>query len=249
MFYVLSRFLACLASPVLYIVIWAIAAAFFKRRIIRFSLAAISFILLLIFTNSAIYYSAMRSWCSCCNFEIDTTAHYKYLLIPGGFAGYDSLHHVIEYGDPVDRIVYASELYKAGIVEKIIISGDATNATSEAETVFKTQMQRLCGIPAADFIMEPNARNTFENIELTKAMLADSLQGKKVLIVNSAVYMRRTMLCCELADFQADFLTCDYKDYVIPELWQRHIPEFHMLDSWMRLIHEWIGYAAYNLNY
>lgn len=191
----------------------------------------------------------MRSWCSCCNFEIDSTAHYRYLLLPGGFSGYDARHNIIEYGEAVDRIIYGSELYKAGIVDKIIISGDATNFSPETEAVFLAQMQRLCDIPAEDFIMERAALNTYQNIEFTKAMLADSLHDEKVLIVNSAVYMRRTMLCCELADFQADFLTCDYKDYELPDAWQRIIPEFHTLDFWMRLIHEWIGFAAYKLNY
>lgn len=248
MFYILSRLFACTASPVLYIAALLIVAVWVRnvmlKRICFWS--AIAF--LLVFTNTPLYNAAERAWVGDYLFEIDTTKHYDYAILPGGFTAMDVSRERVEYGEAGDRMVDCAVLYNKGVVDKIIISGDGVTCMTGKPERFMRHVGEAYGIDSTDIIIEREAKNTMENFTKTIELMGDKLTGKKILVINSGGYMKRTVLCCEKVGLECDFYTVDFVAKP-PVTWENYVPNFNILDKWMKLIHEWIGYVAYSIHY
>lgn len=244
MFYIFSRILACLASPVLYMLVLLIVAVFSSRKWLRISLFVAFVVVFAMSTNRCLYGNAERAWCGDCLLNVDTTKHYDYAIIPGGVTGYDSLRHRVEYGEAGDRIVDCAWLMNIGVVDKMIITGDGASNGAGDSLFFRKHMSDVYGIMSDKILIEPDAKNTIENFTKTLDKFGPELEGKRILVINSAVYMRRTMLCCEKVGLQCDFYAVDINTS-LPMEWNDWLPDFGALDKWMKLIHEWIGYVAY----
>lgn len=245
MFFVLSRIFACLASPLVYIIalfVWAVLSSNARTR--RRLLIA-NAVLIVVFTNPWIYYGAEQLWLRGSICEADTTQHYDYALIPGGMTSYDSPRQRVEYGEAGDRIVSCAELYHKGLIDKIIITGDGASDFTGDRSVFLRHMELVYGIDSTRFVIETEARNTMQNFTNVIALMGNELTDKKILVINSGVFMPRTQLCCRKVGLAADYYTTDYKVPPKTPLWENLIPNFHLFDNWMSLGHELIGYAAY----
>lgn len=242
----MSRLFACLASPVLYILALFVWAVISRSARVRKRLLIINGVLLLFFTNNWIYYSAEQLWLSGNIHVADTTRHYDYALIPGGMTGYDTPRQRIEYGEAGDRLVSCAELYRKGLIDKIIITGDGASDETGDVGVFLRHMNDVYGIDSTRIIIETAARNTMQNFTNVIALMGNELHESKVLVINSGIFMRRTKLCCRKVGLAADFYTTDFN--VEPKRgWEDFVPNFHLLDRWMYLGHELIGYIAYDI--
>lgn len=248
MFYILSRFLACTASPVLYIVALLVVAVWVRRAFVKRLCFWSAVFLLLIFTNTYLYNIAEKAWVSDYIFEVDTTKRYDYAILPGGFTAMDKERERVEYGEAGDRMVDCAVLYNIGIVDKIIISGDGVTCETGKPERFMRHVGEAYGIDSTDVILEREAKNTMENFTKTISLMGDSLEGKRILVINSGVYMRRTVLCCDMVGLECDYYTVDFVSQY-PITWETFVPNFNILDKWMKLIHEWIGCVAYSVNY
>ena len=244
MFYILSRFFACLASPVTYMLIMLIVAACTKRKWLKRGMIAATIILFLTTTNHMIYSKAERLWCGECLVDIDTTKHYDFAIVPGGVTGMDSIRGRVEYGEAADRIIDCAWLMNIGVVDNMIVTGDGASNRASREEPFRQHMKDVYGIDGDRIFIEPDAKNTIENFTLTLERFGTELQGKEILVVNSARYMRRTMLCCRMTGLECDFYTVDINTAGNGS-WEDWVPDLGTLDYWMKLIHEWIGYVAY----
>ena len=247
MFYILSRFLAVLASPWLYMIALLVTAFCLKNKRWRLMLLMVDAFLLLFFTSPIIYNKAVVAWTSGYVYELKPGKHYEYALLPGGFTSYDKVRKRVEYGTAVDRMVDAVRFYKAGIVRKIIVTGDGASCVAGGDMpAFLDHMEKVWGVRRQDVVIEPRAVNTFQNFSLTLRQMGGRLKGDSTLVINSAVYMRRTVQCCEQLDFHPDFYTTDIN--TSPYIgWEQWVPDFHTPDDWMKLIHEWIGCVAYKI--
>ena len=176
----------------------------------------------------------------------DTTQRYDYAFVPGGMTSYDTINHVIQYGEPAERIVETARLYRKGYISKLIISSDgAPNTDSIA---FKKLMKETFDIKPEDILIEDKARNTMENFTFTIEKFGPMLKDKNVVVINSAMFMRRTMLCCEKTGFKSDFYSVDYDvTTYTQEGWEQYVPNIIVMEHWMDLGHEWIGYIGYLL--
>lgn len=248
MFFFLSRLFACLASPVVYLLAILVIATITKKQHLRKALLISDIILILLFTNNYIYYIAEQAWNDGNIHEIDTTKHYDYAIIPGGMTNYEIDRQRIEYGEAAERIIDCAAFYKRGIIDKIIISGDgASNSTGDAR-VFLEHLHLVYDIDSTDVIIETAARNTIQNFSNIIDLMGDDLVGKKIVIINSGNFMRRTKLCCRKFGLTCDYYTTDYR--LRPrDSWESWIPNFHLLDDWMDLAHEWIGYVVYDVTF
>lgn len=245
MFYILSRLFACTASPWLYILILLGFACFTARRKVRIGCFSAALALFLFFSNGYIYGLCLSAYVKPYLSDFDTIGHYKYALLPGGFTGYDKTRERTDYGFAVDRQVDAIELYKLGKVEKLVITGDGASGDTGNATVYLQQLERVWGIDSQDVIIEPKALNTFQNIDYSLKLVPDMNSGNTI-VINSAVYMRRTLQSCRQLDFHPAYYATDIntsREWT----WQSWIPDFHVTDDWMRLIHEWIGCIAYKI--
>ena len=233
MFYLLSRIFACTASPWLYILILLLIGCFTAKRKIKLLCLLFSLFLFLFFSNKVIYQACLNSYTYPYISEFKSIGNYKYALLPGGITGYDHHRKRVEYGFAVDRMVDAIELYKLGKVEILVFTGDGASMNSGNRNEFLKQLESVWGVKSEDVIIEPNAKNTFQNIELSLKLLQD-MNSENTIVVNSAIYMKRTLQSCRQLDFYpaiyATDITVDRK-----YSWEDWIPDFHVMDDWMKL--------------
>ncbi len=244
MFYVLARLTNWLAHPLFYVAVLCIIAFIVKRRWAKITCATLAALLALIMSVPAVYWQAADAWVpnDASIVYVDSTRHYDYCLLPGGMTNYDSISGRVEYGEAAERIIDAVGLLKTGIVDTLIISGDG--AANIAPEVFKMHMERTYGVPSSQLIFETEAKTTYENFSCVARQVGlDNLSGH-TLVINSGMYMRRTLLCARLINLDADFYVVDFP-YSHRPSWSNYLPSPYTYDQWLRLIHELIGYAAY----
>lgn len=244
MFYILSRLFALTASPLTYIFALFIMAVIFKRKCLKIIFTSVSILLIFIFSNNYIYHKALLCWVDGYVYDLPQDSHYDYCILPGGFTGYDSDRQRVEYYDACDRLIDAVDFYHRGVVDKLVFTGDGASCTSGNVDAFLIHMYQTYNIPPEDAIIEPNAKNTFENFLYTKDLLKLEESKFRILVVNSALYMRRSVQCCERLGLKADFYSTDIVMSQNSQ-WESILPDFHRIDDWYKLIHEWIGCIAY----
>jgi uncharacterized SAM-binding protein YcdF (DUF218 family) len=101
-----------------------------------------------------------------------------------------------EVNEAGDRILYAARLIKQGAAPRLIITGGNVPFMREFRgSLAEVNRRLLTGPLAVDpsvILLEQKSRNTYENAVLTKKML-DSLQlPAAVILVTSAMHMRRS---------------------------------------------------------
>ncbi|WP_030709323.1 YdcF family protein [Streptomyces sp. NRRL F-2580] len=87
------------------------------------------------------------------------------------------------------------ELYRRGMAPLIVFTG-ATSPTTRArmprgEAVHYRERALELGVPPEDVLVEPNARNTGENIRLTRALLEDAGRRIESVLLISKPYEER----------------------------------------------------------
>ena len=111
------------------------------------------------------------------------------------------------------RILRATELYRSckatGAECKLEVSGgDAMKlGRSEAET-YAVTLDRL-GVPREDLVLEGNSMNTFQNAQFTRPLLM-SFHPDKVVLVSSAVHLKRSLLYFSHFGIRAEPVRGDY---------------------------------------
>ncbi|TXL86882.1 YdcF family protein [Streptomyces sp. IB2014 016-6] len=90
----------------------------------------------------------------------------------------------------------AVDFYRRGMVPLIVFTG-ATSRTTEdrmprGEAIHYRERAVALGVPAADVLVEPQARNTGENISLSRALLAEAdVTVSSVLLISKPYEERR----------------------------------------------------------
>jgi uncharacterized SAM-binding protein YcdF (DUF218 family) len=91
-----------------------------------------------------------------------------------------------------ERINHGIELYRRGLVTKMLFTGGAP----EGESVPLAEMARRYaserGIPAGDILLEPYSRITYENLDYAR-QIGEEQGLKSYLIVSDPLHMRRAM--------------------------------------------------------
>ncbi len=154
-------------------------------------------------------------------------------------------------GEDGDRLMQALNLYRAGKVKRILISGGKvfqSDVPSEPDLVRPWLLQQ--GVPDFCIWVENLSRNTYQSASAVWTLLGEipGAQSKSYLLVTSAYHMRRSATMfqktplkfrCWPAGFQSLKLTWH------PTKWL--IPSPLALNMWHLLFKEWIGMAVYSL--
>lgn len=249
MFFFLSKILLFVLSPLTWIIAGT-ALAFFSRNARWKKRGRITAIFcLLFFSNTVIYKEFCRQW-EVFGVPETKTGHYDVGIVLGGMAEYNNDLKTLSMRRGADRIWQAINLYKAGKIKKILISGDngylLSNGLHEAE-----QMQKVLvswGIPKEDILTEIVSKNTYENAVETKKVLKKELpEANRFLLITSGRHMRRALACFDKQQlhckpYSTDLYTGPKRSYS-PE--EYLVPEVATLSDWHGLIKEWFGYVAY----
>ena len=247
MFYITSKLLAFLSKPIIWIFILLIGALTFKSK--RKRILCITFFSFYFFTNSFIADSCSRLW------EIprfQPTETYDVGIVLGGIADYDKITKAHNFNKHADRIIDAQQLYHQKKIKKILISGG--NGVLFNDGYIEANAMRdyliLNQIPDEDILIENKSRNTKENAFNSAKILKKEYPNSKILLITSANHMKRAQFCFEKANIKTTAFPTDcttsYTNLSIEYLF---LPRVDALQVWENLIHEWIGYIVYKINF
>lgn len=246
MFFVLSKVLDFLLSPLVWIILTFIYALFFRKR----KAFGAGLLLLLIFSNPFLVNEALLAW-ERKPVTLSENKNYQTAIVLTGFTGVrKSTPGRVFFSKGADRLLHTVQLYKAGKINTILISGGSGSLTnrriSEASRVKRAFL--YCGFPDSAIITEDRSVNTVENARLSRKLI-DSLGLRgNFLLVTSAFHMRRAEGCFVKAGVNFDTYPVDFysneRKYTPDVLL---VPSEAALEKWSILIHEITGYLVYRI--
>ena len=248
MFFILSKILAFLIRPIVWVFLMLIIAVLFKRS--RKKILLLSVFTFWFFSNAFICDEISSLW------EHDTSSieniqtKYDVGVVLGGMSAFDSKTNTVNFNKNADRLIYTEKLYRKGIINKILISGGSgmliNNQYKEAFIMRNHLIEN--GIPDDDIIIENKSRNTKENAFLSAEILKRDFQNKSVLLITSALHMKRAIFCFEKAGIEvASFSTDNTNSNRNLQLEYLLLPNSKSFEKWESIIHEWVGYLVYRI--
>lgn len=152
-----------------------------------------------------------------------------------------------ELSDAADRVLFASRLYKASKVQRILVTGGNLpwlgKGKPEAEVI--RELLKEWGVPSSAIEIAGASRNTFENaIEI--AALAKQQPFKSALLITSAFHMPRAFPVFKKAGIpvipaSTDVRIVEGKPFTLLDI----IPNADALQMTTTAFKEWLGYFVY----
>lgn len=199
----------------------------------------------IIFTNPYLFNVCVRAW------QPEPVSlqgkTYSAAILLGGMMTSDR-HERSYFGPDADRFIQVIKLYRAGTVQRIVVSGGSgtilRKELPEADQLKKQLIEQ--GIPDSVVITENRSRNTYENATYTKAILDSLKLPPPYVVVTSAIHVPRAKACFEKAGVTVEMYPSAYKqvdhhktleDYLVPSVGQ--------LAFWNYFLKEVVGLAMY----
>ena len=250
MFFFISKILSFLITPILWIFTLLLFAFISKnpKRKKRCLIGAV--VLFYFFSNTFLLNEVSRLW------EIPATPYkelktYDVGIVLSGMLRYDIAMDRIQFESGADRLFQAVELYKTGVIKKILITGGSGNIESAyvKEALFARRYLLTIGIPDKDIWIESDSRNTRENAVFTKQLIdkKEYMDGK-FLLITSARHMRRSLACFKKVGINAEPYSVDRDTGPVRRFSLYFlIPNAETLVKWESIFHEWIGLLVYKI--
>ena len=125
---------------------------------------------------------------------------------------------VWENGEPsdalYDRVITAVELYRAGRVKKILMSGDNPTENYDEPTAMKATAVKL-GIPENDIILDFAGRRTYDTCYRAKEIFA----VQKAIVVTQEFHQARTLYLCNNLGVDSIGITANRRKYQGESYW------------------------------
>jgi uncharacterized SAM-binding protein YcdF (DUF218 family) len=251
MFFVLSKILWFLASPVNLAILGLLLASLLAFT--RFSgparwLGLVSAVVLVLLAFSPLARIVMRPLEDRFPQQAVMSGKVDGIIVLGGAIGV--ARGDIALNNAASRMTKAVELARAHPQARLVFAGGGNNLISP---VIKTEADgaRLLflalGLPEERLIFENQSRNTLENAVFTRR-LVDPKPGERWLLVTSAWHMPRAMGVFRKAGFAVEAFPVDYRstgeasDYLRP--YRKAGAALDMVDDAFK---EWAGLLAYYL--
>jgi len=251
MFFALSKILSFLFLPITLVFVFFVLHVFVKKQPWKKYFFWAGFGLFLLFSNDFTSNEIMRMW------EVDPKPFNEIrprqigIVLTGTTIPFLQPDDRVYFQRGADRVTHTIQLYKLGLIKKILVSGGSGKLFRQDEpeaNKFKKVML-LAGVNELDILIENKTRNTYESAGAVKKIL-DSLQVKSedCLLITSAFHMRRSMACYRKAGltiepFSTDFYAVVDKPF-IPTIF---IPAIQGFIIWEKLFKEWTGFVAYKI--
>jgi uncharacterized SAM-binding protein YcdF (DUF218 family) len=249
MFFFLSKTISYLAQPFTIICFLLIVAAIVKNTRLKKKLFTTGLILLLFFSNDFIANEFMLAW------EVKATPYnvmhpYKVgIVLTGATIPLLKPNDRVYFQRGADRVYHTVQLFKLGLIEKILISGGSGRLTREDEPE-ADQFQKamvIMGVPVENIIIENETRNTAESAREVKKLIEKAgYRGTDCLLITSAFHMRRSLACYRKAGLEPDPFSTDFfahpRNFFPDTL---ILPNIDALNKWHKLFREWVGFIAY----
>jgi uncharacterized SAM-binding protein YcdF (DUF218 family) len=249
MFFFLSKTLSYVTMPLVIICVLLLLAAFVKSSKWKSRSFKIALGLLLFFCNDFINNEVVHWW------EIPATPFasiqkkYEYGILLTGVARSEMEPDDRVYlGRGADRVTHTLQLYKLGIIKKILISGGngKLKEVKRQEADVLSDILLMMGVQQADILIENQSRNTHESAMEVNRLYYDKIKPGDCILITSAYHMRRSKACFAKQGWNLDTFTTDFlshpRKFTLDALL---IPKEEALGNWHILVREWMGIIAY----
>jgi uncharacterized SAM-binding protein YcdF (DUF218 family) len=250
MFFILSKVLDFLLSPLIWIILVLVYAIFNKNPFRKKKAFLAGLVLLLFFSNSFIVNEALLAWEGEPRAISELKNYETAIVLTGVTNNRKGSKDRVYFDKGADRLLHTVQLYKAGKIKRILISGGSGALIGE-KIPEAGQLKKVfiyCGVPDSAIVLEDKSNNTVESAKYSRK-LTDSLHiGKEFLLITSAFHIPRAMSCFKKAGLNVKAYPVDYyskdRDFKAGTLL---LPSEHALGQWSILIHELAGYVVYNV--
>ena len=125
---------------------------------------------------------------------------------------------VWENGEPshalYDRVITAIELYRAGRVKKILMSGDNRSENYDEPTAMRATAVKL-GVPASDVVLDFAGRRTYDTCFRAKEIF----EVQKAIIVTQEFHQTRAIYLCNNLGVDSIGITANRRRYEGERYW------------------------------
>ncbi|MFH0921265.1 MAG: YdcF family protein [Fibrobacterota bacterium] len=155
-----------------------------------------------------------------------------------------------EFNEGGERIFHSIRLFKAGAAPYVIASGGGIDfilkGQKEAEDMKELMVE--FGMPADRVLVESRSKNTHDNALFVKKTLEEHGLGMNIILVTSAMHMKRSVAIFKKAGFT---VMPAPTDYLVEDrggaLWFDILPSVYNLEGSTSAIKEYIGIATYKM--
>ena len=251
MFFILSKILSFLISPLVWVfalLLWALLAKNPRRSK---KLLVSSVIVLYLCSNSFLVDECFRLY------EPVTTDHdlqntkFDGAIVLGGLGDIDLRIGKITFGPAGDRLFQTLPLYYKGRIKKIIFTGGSGSVEfpEKREGLYIEKYLQGIKIPDSSLIIESNSKNTYENAKYTKVIFDSLKLTGKYLLVTSAFHMPRAMAVFKKQGFTNLEPYITNKSSGIRRFTPDHllIPDPGAFIALETVLHEWLGFLTYKI--
>ncbi len=251
MFFIVSKILSYLFTPVYWGLALLIVGLFVKNKTLAKRLFISAALVIYLFSNHYLVDVCLRWWeYPVQNMAVETKPYDVGIVLGGGIITYNKEDQRLIFRGSADRGLQALELYKQGKIKKILITAGPGSLIYDdvLESNYYRDFLVRIGVPASDIIVDSVANNTRQNAVNSKTILDKTNPGGRFLLITSAIHMRRSLGCFKkvglpVTPYAVDRLsTLPFKNFEY-----RFIPDLDALKYWNYLIHEWIGYIIYRI--
>ncbi|MCI0751467.1 MAG: YdcF family protein [Flammeovirgaceae bacterium] len=248
MFFTLSKILHYLAMPLVLVCGFFLASVLIKRQPLKKRLFRTGFVLLFFFSNEFISNEVMTWWEGTATPYASTQACEWGIVLTGVTGAEREPGDRIYFSRGADRVYHAVDLYKRGLIKKILVSGGTGRLipTGEGEAREIKKAMTVMGVPDSLVMVESESRNTHESAEMSKAILDSLGASSPSLLITSGFHMVRSTGCfektgVEVIPFRTDFYS--HPRYFTPDV--LFIPKLSAMLNWQKMLKEWTGIIAY----
>jgi uncharacterized SAM-binding protein YcdF (DUF218 family) len=251
MFFILSKTLNYLAQPLFITCILLLLSIFLKSTKWKKRCFTISVIALFFFSNDFICNEVAKWWETPATPIASLEKRYEYGILLTGVAKSEMEPDDRVYiGRGADRVTHTIQLYKLGIIRKILISGGngKIKAVKRQEADVLSDLIQMLGVPSTDILIENTSRNTHESAVEVNKLYGSKIDPSQCLLITSAFHMRRSKASFAKQGWNVDVFSTDFishKRRFTPD--SLFIPKEEALGVWQILIREWIGMIAYKV--
>ena len=135
----------------------------------------------------------------------DTPPHPVALVLGAGLWADGSLTPIL-----ADRVATAADLYHAGVVEKLLLSGDNRFVNYDEPQAMLEYALDL-GVPAEDIVLDYAGRRTFDSCYRARAIFG----VERAVLVTQRFHAARTLYLCDALGVDGVVALADRQDYTI----------------------------------
>lgn len=250
MFFVLSKTVGFLTQPVVLVGLLFAAALVVRVARWRRALLVCGIFLFYFFGNDFLSNELMRWW------ELPPQPlhtfekQYEYgIVLTGITRAQTGPPDRVYFGRGADRATHTVQLYRLGIIKKIVISGGIGRLmdVGQREAAALKSFMILCGVDSTHIILEEGSDNTAESAAAVSRLLAGT-PPTDCLLITSAFHQRRALACFKKQGWLPDYFSADplaqARRFTPAVLF---IPDLDAWINWQVLFKEWAGMAMYRV--